>query len=163
MKILTITLALLTCLAFAQTGGTMTGGSMTGGMTGGMTGDSSAPSVTETTALLEGGLTDIALENASSNIESWRNTLSSASNPALNTLADQLGELQSALSAETIDQGEVSRLLTSIGEGTIDAADQAEGDQVAQLVDLGTVLLNAGQLLSSETGGMTGGSMTGGN
>ena len=154
MKVLSLTFALLTCFAFAQTGGTETGGMMTGG----------APSVEETTMLLEGGLADIALENASSNIESWRDTLSGASDPALNTLADQLGELQDALSAETIDQEEVSSLLTSIGEGTIDAAGQAEGDQVAQLVDLGTVLLNAGQLLSGETGGgMTGGSTTGGN
>ena len=141
-----------------MSGGEMSGGTMSGGeMSGGAVSDGGAPSVEETLSLLEGDLTDVDMASASNNLERWRTALSGASDPELNTLADQLGELENALTAESMDREEVSGLLVSIGEGTVSAAEQAEGDQVAQLVDLGTLLINAGQLLSGDTGGSTSG------
>ena len=127
--------ALVTLVAFAQT---------------------ETPTVDETIAALEGGVTNLPLDAALANIEGWQATLEASDDTAVQALGAQLGELATALQAETIDGAEVSGLLTSLGEGTVAAA---AGD--AQLESLGNLLTQAGGSLMGSSGGMTGG-MTGG-
>lgn len=128
-------ISLLTLFAFAQT----------------------APTVEETIAALEGGLTSIPLEAAIANIEGWEEQLSGSDDAAVQSIADQLGQLREALSADEIDGAEVGGLLTSLGTETA-AAGEGAGDD--QLVQLGDLLAQAGASLTG--GGMTGGDMTGG-
>ena len=147
-KVLTSLFLALTLFAGAalvqDTGGMMTGGDMTGGdMTGGaMTGEATVES---TLNLLGGGLTDVDPGAALANIQSWQTQLEGSDDETLQTIAGQLGELQTALSADSIDTESVSTLLVDMGENTVAAAG---GD--AQITALGTLLSNAGVSLSGE-------------
>ena len=120
---------------------------------------SAAPTVAETIAALEGGLTSVPLEAAVANIEGWRGALEASDETAVQNLGAQLGELSTALQAETIDGEEVSRLLVSLGEGT---SAVAAGDE--EIARLGTLLSEAGGSLmgGGMSGGMTGGMSGGG-
>lgn len=100
------------------------------------------PTVEGTISALEGGVTSLPLDAALANIESWQTTLEASDDPAVQALSAQLGELAAALQAESIDPAEVSRLMTSLGEGT---AAVAGGD--AQLESLGNMLSQAGSSL----------------
>ena len=118
------------------------------------------PTVDETISALEMGLTEIPLDAALANIEGWQTTLEGSDDAAVQELGAQLGELATALQADTIDGAEVGGLLTSLGEGTTAAA---AGD--AGLESLGNLLTEAGGSLTGSSGGMTGGmsgGMTGG-
>lgn len=117
------------------------------------------PTVEGTISALEGGLTSLPLEAALANIEGWQTTLEASDETTVQNLGVQLGELATALQADTIDATEVSRLLLSLGEGT---SAVAAGDE--QLARLGTLLSQAGGSLmgGGMSGGMTGGGMTGG-
>lgn len=117
------------------------------------------PTVEGTISALEGGLTSLPLEAALANIEGWQTTLEASDETTVQNLGVQLGELATALQADTIDATEVSRLLLSLGEGT---SAVAAGDE--QLARLGTLLSQAGGSLmgGGMPGGMTGGGMTGG-
>lgn len=116
------------------------------------------PSAEETLGLLEDGLTSAPLDAALTNIGDWQVTLEGTDDPALQALGGQLGELATALQAEPIDGQEVGGLLTSLGQGTITAAETAGDEQLAML---GGVLEDAGSSLTGGSSGMTGG-MTGG-
>ena len=113
------------------------------------------PTVKDTISALESGVTNLPLDAALANIEGWQTTLSGSDDTAVQALGAQLGELATALQAETIDAAEVSGLLTSLGEGMVAAAG---GD--AQLESLGNLLTQAGGSLMG--GGMTGGISGGG-
>ena len=117
------------------------------------------PSAEETLGLLENGLTSAPLDAALTNIGNWQVTLEGTDDPALQALGGQLGELATALEAEPIDGQEVGGLLTSLGQGTITAA-EAAGDE--QLATLGGVLEDAGSSLTGGSSGMTGGMSGGG-
>ena len=117
---------------------------------------SDTPTVDETVSALESGITNIPLDAALANIEGWQTTLEASDDTAVQALGAQLGELATALQADTIDGAEVGGLLTSLGEGTTAAA---AGD--AGLESLGNLLTEAGGSLTGAGGGMTGG-MTGG-
>ena len=122
-----------------DTGGAMTGGDMTGGMTGGM---GEAPTVEDTVTLLEGGVENVALEEALSNIEAWQATLSEA---GYDDLASELGELAAALQADPLDGEEVSSLLLGLGAQTTAAADNATDEETSsQLARLGSFLTELG-------------------
>ena len=127
---------------------------------------SAAPSVEETVAALEGGVTNIPLEAALANIQGWQTTLEASDDTALQELGTLLGDLAAELQAETINPAEIGNLLTSLGEGTSLAAESA-GDE--QLASLGALLTQtAGSLTGGDasggamSGGMTGGMMSGG-
>ena len=137
-------LTLFAGAALAQdTGGMMTGGMTGGDMTGGaMTGEATVES---TLSLLEGGLTDVDPGAALANIQSWQTQLEGSDDETLQIIAGQLDELQTALSADSIDTDSVSTLLVDMGENTVAAA----GDD-AQITALGTLLSNAGASLSGE-------------
>ena len=131
-------------LTLDESGGAMTGGGMTGGM-------GEAPTLEGTISALEGGVSNLALEAALSNIQGWQTTLNDA---GYNDLADELGQLASALQAEPVDQDEVSGLLLSLGAQTTAAADNAiDSDASSQLAQLGSLLTALG---NGE--GVTGGS-----
>lgn len=75
----------------------------------------------------------------------------------MQSIADQLGQLREALSAETIDGAEVGALLTSLGAETAAVGQDAGEDQ---LVELGNLLSEAGAMLTGDDmGAMTGGEM----
>jgi hypothetical protein len=116
-----------------------------------------APTLEETIAALEGGITNIPLDAAIANIEGWEEQLSGSEDPAVQSIADQLGQLREALSAEMIDGAEVGALLTSLGVETA-AVGQEVGED--QLVELGNLLSEAGAMLTGDDMGvMTGGDM----
>lgn len=135
-KLAFIVLSLATLIAFAQ---------------------ATTPTVEETNAALEGGVTNIPLDAALANIEGWQTTLEASDDTALQAIGAQLGELATALQADTIDGQEVSGLLSSLGESTTAAAEGADDDQLA---NLGALLTQTGSSLMG--GGMSGGMMTGG-
>ncbi len=97
------------------------------------------PTVEGTVSALEGGVTSLPLDAALTNIQGWQSTLSGSDDPAVQTLSSQLGELATALQADSIDAAEISRLMTNLGEGTTAVAG---GD--AQLESLGNLLQQAG-------------------
>ena len=136
-------------LTLDESGGAMTGGAMTGGaMTGGM---DEAPTLEGTIEALEGGVENLPLDAALANIEGWQTTLSDA---GLTDLADELGQLATALQADPVDQDEVSGLLLSLGAQTTAAADNAtDEDTSSQLARLGAFLTELG----------SGAGVTGGN
>ena len=121
---------------------------------------SDAPTVDETIAALQGGLTSIPVDAAVANIEGWETQLSGSDNPALQNIGSQLGELSTALQADTIDSNAVGQLLCNIGDETTAVA----GDD-AQLAELGNLLTQAGVSVMGGSGGMdtmSGGMMSGG-
>ena len=97
------------------------------------------PTVEGTISALEGGVTSLPLDAALANIQGWQTTLAGSDDPAAQGLSAQLGELAAALQTDPIDSAEVSRLMTSLGEGTTAVAG---GD--AQLTNLGNLLQQAG-------------------
>ncbi len=123
----------------AMTGGDMTGGDMTGGATGGM---GEAPTLENTISALEGGVENLPLEAAVSNIEGWQAALSEA---GYNDVADELGALAAALQADPVDTEEVNSLLLGLGAQTTAAADNATDEETSsQLARLGSFLTELG-------------------
>ena len=100
------------------------------------------PTVEGTVSALEGGVTSLPLDAALANIQGWQSTLSGSDDPAVQALSGQLGELATALQADSLDPAEISRLMTSLGEGTTAVAG---GD--AQLEGLGNLLQQVGSSL----------------
>ena len=117
------------------------------------------PSLDETLGLLENGITNAPLDAALTNIGNWRVVLEGSEDAALQDIGAQLGELATALQADTIDAQAVGGLLTSIGQGTITAGESAGDDQLSQL---GGLLEEAGSSLTGGSSGMSGGGMSGG-
>ena len=147
-----LALTLLTGLVLAQDTGGVTGGdAMTGG---------EEVTVASTLELLGDELTNVSVrQRALSNIENWQAQLAASDDPALQSIAELLGELGTALNDNPVDTQEVSGLLVSLGENTTAAAENAEEDLADQLTELGALLTNAGQSL---VGDVTGGNTTGG-
>ena len=117
------------------------------------------PSLDETLGLLENGITNAPLDAALTNIGNWQVVLEGSEDAALQDIGAQLGELATALQADTIDAQAVGGLLTSIGQGTITAGESAGDDQLSQL---GGLLEEAGSSLTGGSSGMSGGEMSGG-
>ena len=75
---------------------------------------SDSPTVDETISTLQSGLTAIPLDAAISNIEGWQAQLDGSSDAAVQDISSQLGELKTALQADTIDGTEVGGLLVRL-------------------------------------------------
>ena len=123
-----------------------------------MTGDEMEPMMMGGTAeldntinALQGDLTAIPMSNATGMIQDWQTRLQAANNPALNPIAENLGELQEELQESPIDGDDVGELLMELGQQTMDAASAADPGMTNQLQQLGNLLMQAGQRL---TGGM---------
>ena len=121
---------------------------------------SEAPTVEGTISALQGGLTSLPVDAAVANIKGWQAQLSGSDDPIVQGIANQLGELSTALQADTINSAEVANLLSGLGTDTVSASEGATDAQLkAQLIELGNLLLSAG---SSLTGGASGGTASGG-
>ena len=124
---------------------------------------SDAPTVEGTISALKGGLTSLPVDAAVANIEGWQNTLEGSDDPVVQGIVTKLGQLSTALQADTIQDAKISNLLTGLGADTLATAKSAGNDQLTQL---GNLLLNAGtSLVNGATSGgiMSGGMMSGGN
>ena len=124
---------------------------------------SEAPTVEGTISALQGGLTSLPVDAAVANIEGWQTALEGSDDPVVQGIVTKLGQLSTALQADTVQDAEISNLLTGLGADTLAAAKSAGDDQ---LVQLGNLLLNAGTSLVngavSGGGAMSGGMMSGG-
>lgn len=105
-----------------------------------------------TVSLLQGGLTNIATDQAVQNIDGWLARIDDANNDALDAVADNLEELKTALQADEIDGAEVGNLLTELGQQTSETASAATGQQMTQLQALGEALTSGGEQLTSGGG-----------
>lgn len=105
-----------------------------------------------TVSLLQQGVTNIAADQAVSNIEGWITQLEGADVPGASEIVSNLESLRSALESQPIDGAEVGNLLTELGQQTTDAAAEATGQQMTQLQTLGETLSSAGEQLAG--GGM---------
>lgn len=101
----------------------------------------------QTVTALEGGLTSLSPSAATSNIDSWIDTLDG--NESLGTIADGLRDLKDALTASPLDGARIGTLLTQLGSQTSDAASTADAASSAQVGRLGALLSKAGQSLSA--------------
>ncbi len=94
-----------------------------------------------TISALQKGLTAIPTDQAVSVIDSWQQQLQG------NPLADQLGELKTALSSGTSQGKSLSEILTSIGQGTTQAATTADPSAAEKVKQLGQLLSQAASSL----------------
>lgn len=89
-----------------------------------------------TIAALQQGATSIPLDEAIAVIETWQSQLQG------HDLAEDLGELKAALQN---GNGNISQLLTDIGEDTMETASSAPSELTSKLQQLGQLLYQAGQ------------------
>ena len=120
---------------------------------------SDAPTVQGTIDALKGGLTSVPADAAVANIEGWQAQLEGSDNAAVQAIAAELGQLKTALQADSIDGTQVGQLLCDLGQKTTAAAGGDSG-----LTELGTLLTQAGNnLMGMSSGGtMSGGEMMSG-
>lgn len=121
-----------------------------------------APTVRGTVDAVAGGLTALPVDAAVANIEGWQTTLEGSDDPVVQGIVTKLGQLKDALQADTLQDAEISNLLTGLGADTLAVAKDAGDDQ---LTELGNLLLNAGTSLvdgATSGGAMSGGMMSGG-
>ena len=101
----------------------------------------------QTVTALEGGLTSLSPSAATSNIDSWIETL--GGNESLGTITDGLRDLKDALTSTPLDGARIGGLLTQLGAQTTSAASTADGASSAQVNRLGSLLSQAGKSLTS--------------
>ncbi len=94
-----------------------------------------------TISALQKGLTSIPAEQAVAVIDSWQQQLEGTD------LAEDLGQLKSALVSGTANGTSLAEMLTDIGEDTSEAATTANGDVAAKVKQLGQLLSQAGKSL----------------
>ena len=95
-----------------------------------------------TIAALQKGLTAIPTDQAVSVIDSWQQQLQGS------PLAEQLGELKAALSSGGTSKGKsLTEILTSIGQGTTEAAKTADPSAATKVKQLGELLSKAASSL----------------
>jgi hypothetical protein len=98
--------------------------------------------VDTTIAALKQGLTSIPTDQAIAVIESWQQQLQG------NDLANDLGELKTALTSGTTSKGmSLADVLASIGEDTTEAAKGADAGASAKVKQLGELLSQAASSL----------------
>jgi hypothetical protein len=96
-----------------------------------------------TIAALQQGLTAIPTDRAIAVIESWQQQLQG------NDLADDLGELKTALTSGTTSKGmSLSEILADIGADTTEAAEGADPSAAAKVKQLGELLSQAASSLN---------------
>ena len=102
--------------------------------------------LTSTIDSLSQGLSH-AKPGATRSLHSWVETLSSASEPALHSLAQELKQLGDLLADEHATPGQLQKALTSIGKHTLAAAKGADGATAEKITKIGQLLTEAaGQL-----------------
>jgi hypothetical protein len=95
-----------------------------------------------TIAALKQGLASIPADQAIAVIESWQQQLQG------NDLAEDLGELKTALTSGTTSKGmSLAEILADIGEDTTEAAKGADPGAAAKVQELGELLSQAASSL----------------
>ncbi|CAH1002516.1 hypothetical protein LEM8419_03395 [Neolewinella maritima] len=84
-----------------------------------------------------------AKSGASSNISSWVDTLNGTNDPALQTLASELRDLEKMLSSSNPDGKKLREALDSIGQHTTAMASKASGSEADKIRQLGKQLTDA--------------------
>jgi len=129
---------------------------MDGGMaqpgTDGMMGDGPEATPQATLSALEGGVRQMPVSAAVSNINGWQKKLRNSDAQGASQIVSTLGELKNALQQSQIDGQRVGDLLSQLGEQTTQAAGNVQGQQATQLKQLGSTLSKAGSQLTG--GGM---------
>ncbi|AFY92262.1 hypothetical protein [Chamaesiphon minutus] len=96
-----------------------------------------------TIAALQQGLTSIPAEQAIAVIESWQQQLQG------NDLADDLGELKTALTSGKTSKGmSLAEILADIGADTTEASEGADPSAAAKVKQLGELLSQAAKSLT---------------
>ena len=91
------------------------------------------------------------------NIDGWIKALRESDEQGLGSIADDLEQLKSELQKESVDGQKVGELLNTLGEQTTQAASKADPALSPQLLQLGSLLSDAGGQLSGGQGGGQGG------
>lgn len=103
----------------------------------------------DTTSALKSGLTSIPLDVAAGVVSKWQSTLGSSGNPALESIASDLGLLGKQLSGGSLNAQTVGQLLTGLSDKVAAAASTQSGVVMSGLTQLSSALSSAGsQLLS---------------
>jgi predicted small secreted protein len=118
----------------------------------GMMGDGPEATPQATLSALEGGVRQMPVSAAVSNINGWQKKLRNSDAQGASQIVSTLGELKNALQQSQIDGQRVGDLLSQLGEQTTQAADNVQGQQATQLKQLGSTLSKAGSQLTG--GGM---------
>jgi ABC-type transporter Mla subunit MlaD len=106
----------------------------------------SADSTLDTTiSALQGGLTSIDATTAVSVIDTWQQTLSGA---GLTDIADDLGQLKTALTSSNLDGAQIGEILSRLGSKTSAAAGTAPAEYESRLQQLGQLLSQSGTSLN---------------
>ena len=110
--------------------------------------DTHAAEIAATVDDLERGLTVLPLSKGINRIDDWRRAIVTTERADLRAIAEDLGELHTALTGEGRDAATIARLLTSLGEKTEAAADGADAALRDGLKRLGSLLRHAGSALA---------------
>ena len=97
---------------------------------------------------LQGDITSMDPGAAVDNINAWQAELEASGDEALQSIANDLGELKNQLGQMPPNGSEVGATLTRLGEQTTQAAANAEAGIAEQLNQLGSLLSDAGAQLS---------------
>lgn len=104
--------------------------------------------MTSTIQAAEGGLTNLAPDAAVEVIEEWQETLSDAGDPEIAAINEDLEFLQEALAEDPLDVPAIGDVLMRLGDQTTTVAGTADPVYTDNLTRLGTLLSEAGQMLS---------------
>ena len=109
-----------------------------------------SPTLEETIATFEGGLTDISVEAGRELVMNWQQQISSLNDPTLEPLVNDLGALSEVLAAEPVDTAEAARLLASLGETSQMLSEDLRFEPNREKLErLGALLVQASESLSS--------------
>ncbi|MCC2547652.1 hypothetical protein LJY25_14450 [Hymenobacter sp. BT175] len=100
--------------------------------------------LTATINALRGGLTAIPISAAMDTTEAWQQHFLQSGVPDQQDIAREIGNLQTLLSAETLDGAAIGRSLSMLGSQTLQLAQGSEGDVQSNLRTLGDLLLRIG-------------------
>ncbi len=103
-----------------------------------------------TISVLQSGVENIAIERALSEIDGWEQKLEESGDPQLAPIAENLRQLRSLLTAESLDRRTIGVLLGVLGEQVRDVASGSLGESV------GGKLRQLGGLLDTEGRAVTG-------
>lgn len=102
-----------------------------------------------TISALRGGVENLAIERALSEIDSWEQKLEESGDPQLAPIAENLRQLRALLTADSLDRPGIGVLLRVLGEQVQDVASGSLGESVGgKLRQLGELLDTEGRAVS---------------
>ena len=101
-----------------------------------------------TLSALKGGITGLAMDQASKNISGWEKALKDAGKPELEPITKDLAKLRGMLEGSELDGGAIGKLLAKLGKATAKLAVDAPAASSKKLGSLAEMLQGAGKELS---------------